>query len=96
MHAETAGAGLTAAIALRLLEAATYRDSGGAQPLLLLDDPFAELDRTRAACVLALLDQLSASGLAQTVLCVPREDEIPSAFTRLERWRITNGALERL
>jgi DNA replication and repair protein RecF len=92
----SAGQHRTAAIALRLLEAATYRDRGGAQPLLLLDDPFAELDRTRAGRVLSLLDQLSASGLAQTVLCVPREDEIPAAFTRLERWRITDGALRRL
>ncbi len=88
----SAGQHRTAAIALRLLEAATYRARGGAQPVLLLDDPFAELDRTRASRVLALLEESSAKGLGQTILCVPRADEIPRAFTRLERWNIRDGA----
>lgn len=91
----SAGQQRTAAIALRLLEAATFRTRGGAQPVLLLDDPFAELDRTRASRVLVLLEESSAQGLGQTILCVPREDEIPPAFTRLERWRIRDGALAR-
>jgi DNA replication and repair protein RecF len=91
----SAGQQRTAAIALRLLEASTLRQRSGVQPLLLLDDPFAELDRSRATRVLALLDDLSAGGHAQTVLCVPREDEIPMAFTRLQRWRVTDGALTR-
>ncbi len=87
----SAGQQRTAAIALRLLEAATFRTRGGAQPVLLLDDPFAELDRKRAARVLALLEETSARGLGQTILCVPREDEIPRAFTRLARWSIRDG-----
>ena len=87
----SAGQQRTAAIALRLLEAATFRTRGGAQPVLLLDDPFAELDRTRASRVLALLEETSARGLGQTILCVPREDEIPRAFTRLQRWTIRDG-----
>ena len=87
----SAGQQRTAAIALRLLEAATFRTRGGAQPVLLLDDPFAELDRKRASRVLALLEESSARGLGQTILCVPREDEIPRAFTRLERWSIRDG-----
>lgn len=86
----SAGQQRTAAIALRLLEAATLR-ARGAQPLLLLDDPFAELDRRRADRVLALIDAASAHGLGQTVLCVPREEEIPDGFTRLERWRVIDG-----
>ena len=92
----SAGQQRTAAIALRLLEAATFRERGGVQPLLLLDDPFAELDRERSTNVLALLDELSAHGTGQTVLCVPREDEIPAAFTRLERWRVVDGVFARL
>jgi DNA replication and repair protein RecF len=88
----SAGQQRTAAIALRLLEAATFRARGGAQPVLLLDDPFAELDRKRASRVLALLEESSAMGFGQTVLCVPREDEIPAAFTRLERWCVRDGA----
>ncbi len=86
----SAGQQRTAAIALRLLEAATLR-ARGAQPLLLLDDPFAELDRRRADRVLALIDAASSHGLGQTVLCVPREEEIPDGFTRLERWRVRDG-----
>ena len=92
----SAGEQRTAAIALRLLEAATFRSRSGAQPVLLLDDPFAELDRRRASRVLSLLDDASARGLGQTVLCVPREEEIPAAFTRLERWRVADGAFARL
>ncbi len=91
----SAGQQRTAAIALRLLEAATFRTRGGAQPVLLLDDPFAELDRKRATRVLALLEESSATGLGQTILCVPREDEIPAAFTRLERWTVRDGAFTR-
>ena len=91
----SAGQQRTAAIALRLLEAATLRESSGAQPILLLDDPFAELDRARAARVLALLDERCARDEGQTLLCVPREDDIPAAFTRLERWRVTAGAFVR-
>ena len=87
----SAGQQRTAAIALRLLEAATFRTRGGAQPVLLLDDPFAELDRKRASRVLALLEETSARGLGQTILCVPREDEIPRAFTRLARWGVRDG-----
>ena len=91
----SAGQQRTAAIALRLLEAATFRECGGAQPVLLLDDPFAELDRDRSARVLALLAEASERGLGQTILCVPREDEIPREFTRLERWRIVDGTVTR-
>ena len=92
----SAGQQRTAAIALRLLEAGTLRRRGGAQPVLLLDDPFAELDRERASRVLALIEEISARGLGQTVLCVPREDEIPEALTRLERWRVLDGVVTHL
>lgn len=85
----SAGQQRTAAIVLRLLEAATHRDAKGVTPLLLLDDPFAELDRRRTGRILALLD---AVGTGQVVLCVPREDEIPPQFTRLARWRVREGA----
>ena len=57
--------------------------------MLLLDDPFAELDRRRTARILALLEHV---GTGQCVLCVPREDEIPARFKRLARWRVRDGA----
>lgn len=91
----SAGQHRTAAIALRLLEGETFRARAGVQPIVLLDDPFAELDRTRAGRVLALLDDATHGGVGQVVLCVPRADEVPDAFTRLERWRVRDGAFTR-
>lgn len=86
----SAGQQRTGAIALRLLEAATLRSRRATLPLLLLDDPFAELDNRRAARV---LDLLLEAGVGQVVLCVPRAEEIPARFTRLARYRIVAGVL---
>src|SRR6185369_16818857 len=80
----SAGQQRTAAIGLRMLEAATLRDRTGRAPLFLLDDPFAELDLRRATRILALLED---AGLGQTVLAVPRESDIPLELTRLDRFR---------
>lgn len=88
----SAGQQRTAAIVLRMLEAATHREATGVIPALLLDDPFAELDRRRTARILGLLEE---QGVGQCVLCVPREDEIPARFTRLERWSVRDGAFSR-
>ena len=86
----SAGQQRSAAIALRLLELATVRDAIGATPLLLLDDPFAELDSGRASRVLSLLER---SGVGQVLLAVPRIEDIPAAFTRLERRVMCDGVL---
>jgi DNA replication and repair protein RecF len=86
----SAGQQRTGAIALRLLEARTLRAGGRGQPVLLLDDPFAELDATRTSRTLALL---AAEEPGQVVLAVPREDEIPARFERLARWRVRNGVV---
>ena len=88
----SAGQQRTAAIALRMLEAATLRDRGGAEPVLLLDDPFAELDASRAQRILGLLGE---AGMGQTLLVVPREADIPRDLTRLERWRVNAGEFSR-
>jgi DNA replication and repair protein RecF len=86
----SAGQQRSAAIALRMLEASTFTERTGRSPLFLLDDPFAELDVRRSARV---LDLLCGSGLGQTVLVVPRESDIPSEFTGLERVRVTAGQI---
>lgn len=86
----SAGQQRTAAIALRVLERETLRESRDASPLLLLDDPFAELDARRSARILELL---AGEGAAQIVLAVPREGDIPEGLTRLARWRVHHGAL---
>jgi DNA replication and repair protein RecF len=88
----SAGQQRTAAIGLRILEAATLRDASGAAPLFLLDDPFAELDDRRSHRILELL---GAAGLGQTLLTVPRAIDIPPELTRLERWSVREGVLER-
>ncbi|HEX5436237.1 MAG TPA: DNA replication and repair protein RecF [Gemmatimonadaceae bacterium] len=86
----SAGQQRTAAIALRLLEAATLRAAAACDPVVLLDDPFAELDTRRAARILELL---TTAGRGQTMLAVPRPSDIPAGLTRLERWTITGGVL---
>ncbi|HEY2375784.1 MAG TPA: DNA replication and repair protein RecF [Gemmatimonadaceae bacterium] len=86
----SAGQQRTAAIALRLLEAATLHDRRGGAPLVLLDDPFAELDAPRTQ---RIVDLLSESGLGQTILAVPRETDVPGGLPKLQRFRITAGAL---
>ena len=88
----SAGQQRSAAIALRLLEAETLHERLGARPLLLLDDPFAELDARRSARILELL---AVRGMGQTLLTVPRESDIPPALTQLARWRIAGGVVER-
>ncbi len=80
----------SAAIALRMLEARTLQSSLGAAPLLLLDDPFAELDADRSARILGLLGH---RGLGQVVLAVPRAEDIPRALTGLQTVRVHQGTL---
>jgi DNA replication and repair protein RecF len=83
----------TAAIALRMLEAATLRERFAADPVLLLDDPFAELDARRSSRILALLRD---AGIGQAILAVPRASDIPAELTRLARWRIVGGVVSPL
>jgi DNA replication and repair protein RecF len=86
----SAGQQRTAAIALRMLEAATLREHTGAEPVLLLDDPFAELDVRRSAKILLLLEE---RGLGQTMLVVPRESDIPGGLKRLQRMNIREAQI---
>ena len=87
----SAGQQRTAAIALRLLEGETLRERLETTPMLLLDDPFAELDVRRSARILELL---AVDGMGQTLLTVPRETDIPPALTQLARWRIADGIVD--
>jgi DNA replication and repair protein RecF len=84
----SAGQHRTAAIALRMAEAETLSARRGGRPLILLDDPFAELDARRAG---RIVDLLARAGLGQTVLAVPRESDIPAGLPSLERRRIRAG-----
>jgi DNA replication and repair protein RecF len=86
----SAGQHRTAAIALRMVEAETLSDRRGGRPLILLDDPFAELDLRRAG---RIVDLLAQEGLGQTILAVPRESDIPAGLPTLERRRIRGGEI---
>ena len=85
----SAGQQRTAAFALRLLEAETLRAALGVSPLLLLDDPFAELDARRSARIMQLLTE--SGGRGQTILAVPRETDIPRELMPLHRVSIRAG-----
>jgi DNA replication and repair protein RecF len=85
----SAGQQRSAAIALRMLEAATFTERTGRTPLFLLDDPFAELDVRRATRILGMLTREQRE--QQIVLAVPRESDIPAELTRLHRFRVTAG-----
>jgi DNA replication and repair protein RecF len=80
----------SAAIALRMLEARTLHTALGSAPMLLLDDPFAELDADRSARILGLL---GSRGLGQVILAVPRSEDIPRALTGLQTVRVHHGTL---
>jgi DNA replication and repair protein RecF len=78
----------TAALALRLVEAATIRDRRGEMPLVLVDDVFAELDEGRSERVLQLLESTDAG---QVVLTAPKESDVRLRRHTLTRWRIAAG-----
>ena len=73
-----------------MLESATFRAATGCEPIVLLDDPFAELDERRTARILELL---CVDGRGQIMLAVPRANDIPVGLTRLERRRIVAGEI---
>ena len=81
----------TAALALRLTEAATIRRRRRADPILLLDDAFAELDEDRSLRVMALLRE---EGTGQVILTAPKESDARFRGPALERWRIRGGVIE--
>jgi DNA replication and repair protein RecF len=80
----------TAALALRLVEARTIRERRRTQPLILLDDVFAELDGGRSERVLELME---AEETGQVVLTAPRESDIRVKRDTLARWRISAGVI---
>ncbi|MCG6988321.1 MAG: DNA replication and repair protein RecF [Gemmatimonadetes bacterium] len=78
----------TAALALRLVEARTIRETRGREPMILLDDVFAELDGGRSERVLGLMEREETG---QVVLTAPKEGDIRIRRDALPRWRIADG-----
>jgi DNA replication and repair protein RecF len=80
----------TAAVALRMIEGETLRDHLGSDPLILLDDVFAELDAGRSR---RILDWVDASGPAQVILTAPKPGDFAIRGDPPEFWRIHNGTI---
>jgi len=81
----------TAALALRLVEARTIRERRGTDPLMLLDDVFAELDGGRSERVLALMD---SEEVGQVLLTAPKPSDVRVRKDALPRWTISRGRIE--
>ena len=77
----------TAAVALKLCELASLGRRGESEPVLLLDDVFAELDRDRQERLAA---RLAESAAAQVFVTAPRQDEMPPGLA-LPVFRVEGG-----
>ncbi len=80
----------TAALALRLVEAATVREARGREPLILLDDLFAELDEGRSERIMELMEREETG---QVILTAPKESDVKLRRDALPRWRIEAGRI---
>jgi len=89
----SAGQQRTAALALRLLEAASLREATGDPATICLDDAFAELDAERSRNLGALIGTLAGEG-SQVVAAVPKESDVPAQIGALPVWRVRDGAVQ--
>jgi DNA replication and repair protein RecF len=78
----------TAAIALRMIEAATIHAARSRDCVVLLDDVFAELDVPRSRRIMELLE---AEERGQVILTAPKESDVQLRGGHLETWRIEAG-----
>ena len=80
----------TAALALRLIEADTIASARGIDPIILMDDAFAELDQPRSE---RLLGRIEAGLVGQVILTAPKEADVRVRGDVLPRWRIKAGRI---
>jgi DNA replication and repair protein RecF len=80
----------SAAIALKLLEITALREARGTEPVLLLDDVFAELDRERQS---RLALRLLGPKERQVFITSPRPDELPPNLD-LPVWGVEDGRVK--
>ncbi len=80
----------TAALALRLVEADTIREARNQEPIVLMDDVFAELDPARSERILELLEEEERG---QVILTAPKESDVRIRRNALSRWRIEDGVI---
>jgi len=77
------------ALALRLASYAVLREEAAEDPVLILDDVFAELDATRRACLARLVE-----GVEQVLITAAVEQDVPTA-TAAAIYDVTRGQVLR-
>jgi DNA replication and repair protein RecF len=80
----------TAAIAARMVEAETIRETRGRESVILLDDVFAELDPGRSQRIVEWIDREEAG---QVILTSPKPSDFQVHGHSLPRWRMESGVL---
>ena len=83
----------TAAVALRMIEAESLRETAGREPVILLDDVFAELDPGRSRRILRWIEQEEGG---QVILTAPKPADVEVRGGSLPRWTIRGGVVESL
>jgi DNA replication and repair protein RecF len=83
----------TAAVALRMIEADTIQQTRGRDPILLLDDVFAELDPGRSRRILEWIEREEGG---QVILTAPKPTDFELRGGSLPRWRIHDGQFTEL
>lgn len=78
----------TAAIALRMVEAETIRETRGRESVILLDDVFAELDPGRSRRIIEWIDE---AGGGQVILTSPKPSDVQVHGGALRQWRMREG-----
>jgi DNA replication and repair protein RecF len=81
----------TAAVALRMIEAESLRETAGREPVILLDDVFAELDPGRSRRILRWIEQEEGG---QVILTAPKPTDVEVRGGALPRWSIRNGVVQ--
>jgi DNA replication and repair protein RecF len=85
----------TIALALKMAQAEYLSGIHGSPPLLLIDDVMGELDAKRRGGFLPLLERCHRAG-GQAFMTATEENWPAELGTRLQRWRIESGAVDRL
>ena len=81
----------TAAIALRMVEAETIRETRGRESVILLDDVFAELDPGRSQRIVDWIENEEGGG--QVILTSPKPTDFTLRGEVLPRWGIRDGVV---
>jgi DNA replication and repair protein RecF len=78
-------------LAWKMAEGDVIEGATGTRPVWLVDDPFSEMDRTRA---LRAFEMLADRG--QVLLTTARDDDLGMEEWDCARWRVESGTIERL